>query len=262
MAISNRNLLLGSVVGDVIASSHLFNESKTKNFKLFNKNSRPTYATILNIAVADGIINNKPIAKNIRLWAKKHGRNNFGTSFNQWLNQEDYKPYGGSGISAVTRIPSCGILAKNIADVFNFPIEPVFVTHNTKSALYSAQFATYAVYLAKLQKDKDEAKTVLKDTFVEIALDQSLNEMRSNFTYARRAEEILPAIFTSFYESENYEDSIRNAISLGGDCCTITSLTGTLAQGYYRKIPEDIVTFVLSKLPDDMKSVIEQYEIF
>ena len=44
----------------------------------------------------------------------------------------------------------------------------------------------------------------------------------------------------AFLESTSYEDSIKKAISIGGDSDSIACMTGGIAQAYYKKIPEYI----------------------
>ena len=55
-------------------------------------------------------------------------------------------------------------------------------------------------------------------------------------------------------ESENFEDAIRNAISIGGDSDTLAAITGSIAEAAYG-IPEDIKEKAISYLDNEIKEV-------
>ena len=44
---------------------------------------------------------------------------------------------------------------------------------------------------------------------------------------------------TKFFESADFEDAIRNAISVGGDSDTLAAITGGIAEAYYG-VPESL----------------------
>jgi ADP-ribosylglycohydrolase len=46
-------------------------------------------------------------------------------------------------------------------------------------------------------------------------------------------QETVPQAITAFLESTDFEDAIRNAISLGGDSDTLATITGTIAEYAY-----------------------------
>ena len=51
--------IIGAIAGDIIGSTHEFRPIKTKEFSLFNKRSRFTDDTIMTLAVAKWLINDK-----------------------------------------------------------------------------------------------------------------------------------------------------------------------------------------------------------
>ena len=67
--------------------------------------------------------------------------------------------------------------------------------------------------------------------------------------------------FSAFLESDNYEDAIRKAISLGGDADTIGCMTGGIAQAYYQRIPSYIINEVKNRLDSELLKVIEQFNM-
>jgi hypothetical protein len=61
----------------------------------------------------------------------------------------------------------------------------------------------------------------------------------------------------AFFESRDFVSAIQNAISLGGDCATIAAITGSMAEAAYREIPQELIDFAKSRLPEEMVMAIE-----
>ena len=69
----------------------------------------------------------------------------------------------------------------------------------------------------------------------------------------------MPQSIIAFLESENYEDAIRNAVSLGGDSDTMGCITGGIAQAFYRKIPQFILNKLYLQLPEQFLEIIDEF---
>ena len=61
----------------------------------------------------------------------------------------------------------------------------------------------------------------------------------------------MPQALTCFFDSVDFEDAIRNAISLGGDSDTLAAITGGVAEAYYG-IPSWIKETALKFLDEDI----------
>jgi ADP-ribosylglycohydrolase len=60
-------------------------------------------------------------------------------------------------------------------------------------------------------------------------------------------------------ESSDFESSIQNAISLGGDSDTLACITGGIAEAYYKKIPDDFMPFLTARIPPRIEQVIIEF---
>ena len=69
----------------------------------------------------------------------------------------------------------------------------------------------------------------------------------------------MPQAIIAFLESDNFEDSVRKAISLGGDSDTLGCMTGGIAQAYYQTIPAYIIEEVKNRLDTELLKVVEQF---
>jgi ADP-ribosylglycohydrolase len=94
-----------------------------------------------------------------------------------------------------------------------------------------------------------------------------LDEIRASYRFNESCQGTVPQAIVAFLESTSFEDAIRNAVSLGGDCDTLTAITGSIAWAYYspicdiEKSPEffDIYTSIRKKLPEEFITVIDEF---
>ena len=63
----------------------------------------------------------------------------------------------------------------------------------------------------------------------------------------------------AFYESTDFEDAIRNAISIGGDSDTIAAITGTVAEAYYG-VPEALVRAAMHLMDRTQREILCAFE--
>lgn len=69
----------------------------------------------------------------------------------------------------------------------------------------------------------------------------------------------MPQAITAFLESTDFEDAIRNAVSLGGDSDTQACIAGGIAQGFYGGVPERIAQETWTRLDADLQQVVEAF---
>lgn len=90
-------------------------------------------------------------------------------------------------------------------------------------------------------------------------LSHSCDEIRLSYTFDVSCQGTCPQAITAFLESNDFESAIRLAISLGGDSDTLACITGSIAEAFY-EIPEWIREESLSRLTDDLRSIVFEFE--
>ena len=89
--------IIGAIAGDIIGSTHEFRPIKTKEFSLFNKRSTFTDDTIMTLAVAKWLINDRDskeeLIKQLQYFGNKYPHGGYGRMFKEWLQTENPKPY-------------------------------------------------------------------------------------------------------------------------------------------------------------------------
>ena len=269
--------MLGAIIGDIVGSIYEFDNIKTKNFNLFTNEMFFTDDTVMTIAIADAIINGaKPenFILSMKKWGCDYIDKSYGHSFRRWLKSENSEPYNSWGNGSAMRVSPCGWVAK-LSEPFEEGLKltedlakkSAEVTHNHPEGIKGAQATAAAIFFMRLGKSKnaiEEYKNKLKDYIqnkYKYDLNFTLNEIRPSYAFNESCQKTVPQAIVSFLESENFEDAIRNAISIGGDSDTLAAITGSIAEAAYG-IPEDIKEKAISYLDNKIKELYNKWANF
>ncbi|MBQ5348438.1 MAG: ADP-ribosylglycohydrolase family protein, partial [Phascolarctobacterium sp.] len=91
------------------------------------------------------------------------------------------------------------------------------------------------------------------------ALNFTLDDIIEEYSFDVSCQGSVPQALQAFFEATDFEDAIRNAISLGGDSDTIGAITGAIAGAYYG-IPVSISESALSFLDKRLVDVLSRFE--
>lgn len=239
--------MFGAIAGDVIGSYYEFYNYKNTDFPLFCEKSRFTDDTILTVAIADAFMNKKDYATTLKEYAKRHKTAGFGGSFVQWVEGDSMLPYNSWGNGSAMRVSSIGWLCKDLNEVIYEAGKTAEVTHNHSEGIKGAQAIASAVFLARKGSTKEEIKNFISERF-HYDLNRTLDEIRPDYKFQVSCQKSVPESIIAFLESENFEDCIRKAVSIGGDSDTIAAMAGSIAEAYYKSIPDEISSTVFQIL--------------
>lgn len=276
--------MLGAIVGDIVGSIYEHHNIKTKNFPLFGEECRFTDDTVMTIATADALMHGgkeDDFIDAYKKWGRMHPTAGYGVKFSRWILSFDREPYYSWGNGSAMRVSPCGWVMDCgfWARTGCFPVNgreivarSASVTHNhpegIKGAIAVADAICYARFFSlKLAFDHGDSWTLdeLKQRMREdisrehgYDLDQTLDDIRPNYSFDASCKGTIPQAIIAFLESSDFEDAIRNAISLGGDSDTLTAITGSIAEAAYG-IPDWIKEKTLSYLTDPMLEVYHKW---
>ena len=86
-------------------------------------------------------------------------------------------------------------------------------------------------------------------------MDFTLDGIRESYRFNETCQETVPQAIMAFLESTDFEDAIRNAISIGGDSDTVGAIAGGIAEAYYG-VPEQLQEKALTYLDEDLKQIL------
>lgn len=231
--------MLGAITGDVVGSRFEWNNIKSKEFTFFDPVCRPTDDSIMTLAAAKAILacdgDFSKLSDQAVLCMQELGRRypraGYGGRFRQWLSSVNPAPYNSFGNGSAMRVSPCAYAAGTMEDAIALARAVTEVTHNHPEGIKGAEATTAAIFMALHGSSKKEIRAAVgKDYY---RLNFTLDQIRSAYTFDVTCQGSVPQAIEAFLESTDFEDAIRNAISIGGDSDTIAAITGSIAEAYY-----------------------------
>lgn len=251
-------ILIGAIAGDIIGSYYEFCPMKSTQFPLFNDSSSHfTDDTIMTIANADWLLTGDSLLGIMQDYGNRY-HSSYGGMFYQWLKEDNPQPYNSWGNGSAMRVSPVGWAFDTLKETLDAAKKSAEVTHNHPEGIKGAQATAACVYLARTGKSKQEIKEYIETTFG-YNLSRTCDEIRPTYFFDESCQGTVPESIIAFLESTDYESAIRLTISLGGDADTMGSITGGIAEAYYKEIPQYIKEEVLKRLPDEFIDILEKF---
>ncbi len=179
--------------------------------------------------------------------------------FHRWLHSSNPKPYGSYGNGSAMRVSSVGWLYESVEETRHVARLTAEVTHNHPEGIKGAEATASAIFLARNGSTKDEIRKYITTEFG-YNLSRTCDEIRPGYYHDETCQKTVPEAITAFLEGETFEDVLRTAVSLGGDCDTLTCISGGIAEAFYG-ISVSLEIECISRLPDDMNQVIQRFNV-
>ena len=259
--------MYGAILGDIIGSPYEFDRGdKTKDFPLFNEDSTFTDDSVMTIAVADALLSEAKDPERIKTllvysmkrWGKKLPDAGYGGMFYRWLFTDDSQPYGSFGNGSAMRVASAGWLYDTLEETREKARLTAEVTHNHPEGIKGAESVAAVIWLARNGKSKQEIREyVIKEFGYDLS--RTCDEIRPGYYHVESCQQTVPEAITAFLEGESFEDVIRTAVSLGGDCDTLTCIAGSMAEAFYG-VPEELKEECRKRITPEMKEVLDRFD--
>ena len=256
--------MIGAIAGDIIGSVFEWNAVKYKNFPLFSKKSSFTDDSVLTIAIAKAVITDGCYLKAVKEIGRKYPGSGYGGNFMHWLFGDNTEPYNSWGNGSAMRVSPIGYAFDDLDAVLLESKKTAEITHNHPEGIKGAQATALAILFARQGYSKDHIKKEIETRF-NYDLNRSVDSIRPSYSFDVSCQGSVPEAIISFLDSNSFEDTIRNAISLGGDSDTVACIAGGIAQAYYKIIPSEIINEVKQRLTPDLLEITnlfcEKYKI-
>jgi len=250
--------MLGSIAGDIIGSVYEVDRIKHTDFPLFSNWSRFTDDTVLTIATAHALLTSQPYADAYHEFGNRYPNAGYGGAFRQWLARPDRRSYNSFGNGSAMRVGPVGFAMGTADEVLAEAVRSAAATHDHTEGIRGAQAVALATFLARIGHTKDAIRQEIQSQ-LGYDLSRTLGEIRPRYEYDATCPGSVPEAITAFLESDSVESAIRLAISLGGDADTQAAIAGGIAEAFYGGVPEPIRTEVLSRLPQEFRDVIADF---
>lgn len=280
--------MYGAILGDIIGSRYEWRPVKDKSFPLFGSQCSFTDDTVMTIAVADGFeffmrdyypnlykTRNKngrikasdieedkiplltgSLIKNMCFWGKKYPNAGYGGRFRRWLLYNP-KPYNSWGNGSAMRVASVGWMFEDIETTRKMAAVQSAVSHDHPEGIKGAEAAASAIYLARSGNSKEDIRNYISEEFG-YDLNRTCEEIRPDYKFDVSCQGSVPESIIAFLDAVDFEDAIRNAISLGGDSDTMGAIAGSIAEAYFG-VPKELKQEAESRIPDLMKKTLAEF---
>lgn len=247
--------MLGAIAGDIIGSRFERNPIKTTDFELFHPECRFTDDSVLTLAIADHIVLGSDLGNTLKEYFNQYPNAGYGERFMQWASSPSREPYNSFGNGSAMRVSPVGFAFDSIDGVLEKAQATAEVTHNHPEGIKGAQATASAIFLARTGSSKTEIKHFIETQF-RYDLNQNLEAIRPQYTFDVTCQGSVPQAIAAFLESENFEDAVRKAVSLGGDSDTQACIAGGIAHAFYGKLPDIISAEVHSRLEVPLRQIL------
>ena len=267
--------MYGAYIGDIVGSIYEFDNIKTKDFPLFSDRCDYTDDSVLSAAVASALLKayeerrhgqKTTLCELLTLELQQFGHRYpaptgaYGGMFHQWLRSEHPEPYNSCGNGSAMRASACGILAVTLNEAIALGRASASVTHDHPEGMKGAEALAAAVFLAKSGSKKDEISAFIRKNYYQI--DFILDELRPVYRFEGTCQKTVPQALQAFFESESFEDALRNVISIGGDSDTAGAICCAVAWMYYAVQAVGYDGWCKRALPQDMEEIKSRAEAY
>lgn len=228
-------------------------------FELFHPDCHLTDDTILTLAVIDWLLKGGELDSYLRSRFRASGRPElFGSVFREWASRDTSEVGNSFGNGAAMRVAPVGYARDTLGEVRELARQSARHTHQTPDAVRGAEAIASGVLLARTGKSKDEIERTLM-AILELPLSRPLDEVRPNYRFSSTCPDTVPIAIRAFVEANDYEETIRRAISVGGDSDTIACMAGALA-GAYWGTPTVVRSHVTAFLDSEQLDLLLEFE--
>ena len=258
--------MYGAILGDMIGSPYEFDKSpKKKEFPLFIPSSRYTDDSAMTIAVAEALLDTlekdrevrkEAMVRSMQKWGRKYPYAGYGGTFRGWLRTRTPQPYNSWGNGSAMRVSSAGWLFDTLEETRQAAADTACVTHNHPEGIKGAEATASVIWMARNGKSKAEIRQYVEQEFY--PLKKTCDQIRPTYHFDVSCQGTVPQAITAFLEGNSFEDVIRTAVSLGGDCDTLTCIAGGMAEAMYGPVPEYLKDECRRRLEPDMVKVLDR----
>lgn len=255
--------MLGAIVGDIIGSAYEFKNTKRKEFHLFTPKSKFTDDTVMTLAVARWLCDDKEhckatLVQRMQELGRRYPTAGYAGSFMRWLYNPEPQPYNSYGNGSAMRVSPVAFYAHSLQEALGLAKISAEVTHNHPEGIKGAQAIASSIYLARHGATKREIKSYVEENF-HYDLSRQLDDIRPTYSYDMSCQNTVPQALLVFLEGANFEDVIRSAVSIGGDSDTIAAMAGGIAQAFY-VIPKKLSSYCYALLTPELRGVLNDFE--
>ncbi|KAF6616168.1 N-6 DNA methylase [Paenibacillus polymyxa] len=259
--------MIGAIIGDIVGSRFEWDNHRSKDFDFLTYKCFFTDDSVMSLAICDALMICKhdfsdlsdQAVKSMQVIGRPYPSSGYGGMFYKWIYSDSPEPYYSFGNGAAMRVSACGYVATSIEEAKLLSHKVTVVTHNDPEGIKGAEAIAVAVYLARRGENILEIRDYIDKHYY--PMNFTLDGIRETYQFNETCQETVPQALVAFFESLDFEDAIRNAVSIGGDSDTLAAITGGVAEAYYG-VPTHIRKYALTFLDERLLKILLEFENF
>lgn len=256
--------MLGAIIGDIVGSRFEWDNHRSKNFTLFTPQCFVTDDSVMTIAVGTALLTSNTetlqpqhVVQTLQDIGRPYPKCGYGAAFREWMYTDHPQPYHSYGNGAAMRISPVAYVATSLDEVKQLSHIVTSVSHNHPEGYKGAEATAVATYLARTGISRDDIRDIILRDYYPINF--TIDSIRPTYAFNETCQDTVPQAIQAFFESTDFEDAIRTAISVGGDSDTLAAITGSIAAAYYG-VPQSIREEALPFLDPYLRSRFDQFD--
>ncbi len=237
--------MIGAIIGDMVGSIYEFDNIKTKAFKIFTDGMEPTDDSVLTVATADWLLHGGDVGDYYWRYALAYPdpKGSYGPGFWSWAQRSKRglaKPYGSCGNGSAMRVSPVGWFFETEEETLDAAKRSAECTHDHPEGIKGAQATALAIFLASHGATAEAIKErIERDYGYDLSL--SIDEIRPRYSWngmdnvgnGGTCQGSVPQAIACALQATDFEDAVRNAVSIGGDSDTIGCIAGAIAEALF-----------------------------
>lgn len=264
--------MIGSIIGDIVGSIYEFNNLRSKDFEFFTPQMEATDDSILTVATADWLLHGGNVANYYARYANTYPfpMGGYGNSFRNWAvncaRHGIVRPYNSCGNGSAMRVGPVGWAFESDSDTMEYARLSAECTHNHPEGVKGAQVVAMCILTARRGKSASDIRAFVEREFgYDLTMDVASLQKRYSWQgidgkgNGEICQDSVPQAIICALAATDFEDAVRNAISIGGDSDTIGCITGAIAEALFG-IPERLCNQAQRYLPPELLTVVNKFE--
>ena len=243
---------IGAIAGDIIGSCYESHKYRTKNydFELFTDRSSITDDSIHTFAIMDWLLHTDrsvyACKQSLIKWSRHYPMAGYGPMMYRWIKGENnYDPYDSFGNGSAMRVSPVAWVSDSLEHTMDLALMSAVPTHNHSEGIKGAQAVASCIFLNRIGESKETIKEFIKKRF-KYNLDFTYDDIKKDHRFECTCQYSVPRAIITWLASDSYEDCIRKAVSLGGDCDTEACIAGSICNANKdTQISDNIITEIV-----------------
>ena len=246
--------MLGALAGDIVGSPYEFNHLRTKDFPLFDDHAQFTDESVHTVAVADALLGGHLPQRSLYHWSTRYPYRGYALLFSEWVHAGHLNPYDSECHGAAIRVSPAALLANSLDEALDNARRTAEATHTHPEGIKGALATAHAIFLARCKASTGAIRREIEHHYG-YDLDRSVDQIRPGYGFTEYSRFTVPEAIVCALEATDFEDALRNAVSLGGDADSLAAIAGAIAEARFG-IPDDIANETLDRLPREMRDLV------